>query len=92
VKIKTAALFRMLVAGGLGVATLEVIAHLGTSRISDGLALPGGVVGMLGSIVGLYDTPSGPWAAVCLAGNFLFYAGAWWVLLSLAVRPRHGAS
>ena len=69
---KTAALIRVLVAGVLGVATLELITHLGSSRARDGLALPGGVVGMLGSIAGLYDTPSGPWAAVCIAGNFFF--------------------
>jgi hypothetical protein len=86
VKIKLATSIRVLIACVLGIATLEVIARELPSRISDGLALPGAVVGMLGSLVGIYDIPSGPWAIVCMIGNFLFYSVLWWALLSFAKR------
>jgi uncharacterized membrane protein len=76
----------LLIAIFLGIATLEVIAHRLSSRISDELALPGGFVGMVGSLLGFYDIPSGSWAVVCLIGNFLFYAVLWWALLSFAKR------
>jgi hypothetical protein len=83
--IKVAAIL-VLIACVLGIATLEVIAHQLPSRVSDGFALPGAVTGMLGSIVGLYDIPSGPWAIVCMIGNFLFYAALWWVLMRFVHR------
>jgi hypothetical protein len=86
VKIKTATLLRVLVANVLGIATLEIIDHIRPPGLRDGLALPGAVVSTLGSIAGLYDVPSGPWAIVCIFGNFLFYAGVWLALLSFAVR------
>jgi uncharacterized membrane protein len=72
----------------LGVVTLEVITHLLSSRVSDGLALPGGVIGMLGSLVGLYDIPSGPWAIACVIGNFLFYSVLWRAVLKFARHKR----
>jgi hypothetical protein len=86
VKIKTVALLRVLVAGVLGFATLEIIGHIRSPGFRDGLALPGALISTLGSMVGLYDVPSGPWAVACMFGNFLFYAGVWWALLSFAVR------
>ena len=85
-KLKWITLLWVTLACVLGIATLEVITHLLSSRVSDGLALPGGVIGMLGSLVGLYDIPSGPWAMACVIGNFLFYSALWWAVLRLARR------
>jgi hypothetical protein len=86
VKIKTAILWRVLVAGVLGIATLQIIGRIRPSGFRDGLAFPGAVVGSLGSVAGLYDVPSGPWAFACMFGNFFFYAGVWLSLLSFAGR------
>ena len=81
-------------------AALSVVTCLGISAISrlpysearvtayDALSMPGGVVAMIGSFVGLYDTPSAPWAAMCIIGNLAFYALIWWLLLKLVVRFR----
>ena len=43
---------------------------------------------MIGSLVGFYDTPSVPWAAMCIIGNLAFYAFIWWLLLKLVERSR----
>jgi hypothetical protein len=83
--IKVAA-FLVLTSCVLGIATLEVIVRQLPARIRDGFAIPGAVTGMLGSLIGLYDIPSGPWAIVCMIGNCLFYAALWWVLLSFVQR------
>ena len=86
VKIKLATGIRLLIACVLGVVTLEVVAHRLPSGISDKLALPGGVAGMFGGLLGIYDIPSGPWAIACIIGNFLFYSALWWAALSVAKR------
>lgn len=85
-KLKLIDLIWVTLACVLSIATLAVIAHLLSSRVSDELALPGAVVGMLGSLVGMYDIPSGPWATVCVIGNFLFYSALWWAALRFAGR------
>jgi hypothetical protein len=86
VKIRFTTWIRIALAGILSIASLELIAHCLPSRINDVLALPGGVAGMFGELIGLYDIPSSNWAIACIAGNFLFYAALWWALISLAWR------
>jgi hypothetical protein len=86
VTIKGITIVRVLVSGALSFATLTAIDRFAEDGLRDGLAMPGAIVSMLGSIVGLYDTPSGAWARVCIAGNFAFYATLWWVLLRVVVR------
>ncbi len=84
--IKGIVILRVLVSGALSVATLAAIDRFAEGGLRDDLAMPGGIVGMLGSIVGLYDTPSGAWATVCIVGNFAFYATLWWFLLRVVAR------
>jgi hypothetical protein len=48
--------------------------------------MPGGIFGSIGAIVGLYDVPSGAWAMVCIAGNFVFYATLWRLLQMIVAR------
>jgi hypothetical protein len=86
VRIKTATLFRILAAAALAGATLAAVGHVDASGVRDGLTAPGAVLGMAGSVVGFYDMPSGAWTAVCMAGNFIFYTGLWWVLIGVLVR------
>jgi len=86
VAINSIVILRVLVSGALSVATLAAIDRFAEGGLRDDLAMPGGIVGMLGSIVGLYDTPSGAWATVCIVGNFAFYATLWWFLLRVVAR------
>jgi hypothetical protein len=66
---------------------LSIAMNLGAAKIGgsfqDGFALPGGVLGSFGSIVGLFDAPSLGWAVACILGNFLFYAAMLWTILKL---------
>jgi hypothetical protein len=84
--VKTTALVRVVAAGALSVVTLAAIDRIGEPGLRDGLAMPGAVIGMLGGQVGLYDTPSRAWATLCIAGNFVFYATFWWVILQVIAR------
>ena len=86
VRIKTATLFRILTAAALAGATLAALGRVGASGVRDGLTAPGAILGMAGSVVGFYDMPSGAWSVVCIAGNFIFYTGLWWVLTWILVR------
>jgi hypothetical protein len=84
--MKTTALLRVVASAALAAATLTAVGQVGASGVRDGLAMPGAVLGMAGSIVGFYDAPSGAWASVCMAGNFSFYTGLWWVLIWILAR------
>src|SRR5690349_1235629 len=72
----------------LAYATLLAVQAVASPGLSDGLAMPGAVIGSAGGIVGLYDIPSGSWAAVCIAGNLLFYSALWWMIISFIARRR----
>ena len=78
--------FRVVAAAALAAATLAAVGYVDASAVRDGLTAPGTVLGMAGSVVGPYDVPSGVWAAVSVAGNFIFYTGLWWVLIWVLVR------
>jgi hypothetical protein len=52
----------------------------------DDFALPGGMLGSLGSVAGLFDVPSFGWAVICSVGNFVFYAVLCGTLLKLVNR------
>jgi hypothetical protein len=64
---------------------LSLVTNLGFAKIGgtvkDDFAMPGALLAMLGSNAGLYDTPSGAWAVVCIVGNLVFYAIVWWIIL-----------
>ncbi len=70
----------------LSAGTLVAVGHFTASGMRDGLAMPGAVLAMVGSVVGLYDVPSGPWAAACIAGNFVFYTILWWTVVRVLAR------
>jgi hypothetical protein len=86
VTIKGITLFRVFVSGVLSIVTLTAIDRFAGGSLRDSFAMPGGVIGSIGSMVGLYDMPSGAWAMVCIGGNFVFYATLWWVILWLVAR------
>jgi hypothetical protein len=85
-KIIATASLRAVAAVLLSCGTLYAIGDLAPSGLRDALAMPGGLIGTLGGLVGLYEIPSGPWGAMCLAGNFLIYAVLWWFVAGALVR------
>ena len=90
VRVATAAVLS--VGTCLGISAISRLPYSGMRVTAyDALSMPGGVVAMVGSLVGLYETPSVPWAAMCIIGNFAFYALIWWLLLKLVVRSRSKA-
>ncbi len=89
--IKIKALLCLLAAAALGAVTLAIVGYLGPSGVRDGLSMPGAVLGVAGSVVGLYDIPSGTWAAACMIGNLIFYTGLWWTLIWVFVRRNAAA-
>jgi len=76
-------LFRAIAACALSVLLNLVVAAIGGS-FKDAFAMPGAVVGMLGSVTGIYDTPSRAWAIACVVGNVVFYSAILWVMLVMA--------
>ena len=71
-----------------GIFALSKLAYTPTRVIiTDALAMPGGMVGSAGGIMGIYEIPSGAWAITCVVANFAFYALIWWLLVSLVSRP-----
>ena len=85
-RINVTAFWYLLSASVLSVSTTYAIRALAPARVGDWLAIPGAIVAMPGGVLGLYDVPSGAWALVCIAGNFVTYAVFWWLIVRLAVR------
>ena len=77
-----------LIAGALSVGTLYAIRALPTAGLKDALAVPGALLGTIGSVAGLYDVPSGAWANVCITGNIVTYAVLWWIVVRTVVGLR----
>ena len=89
--VKSAAFLRVVAAAVLAVLAFFSVGRVLSSNLRDALAMPGGLLDTAGGVVGLYDIPSGAWAGVCLAGNFIFYTGFWWALIWVLGRRRASA-
>jgi len=86
VKVTAPTSLCLLAAGVLSYVTCYAIGHLAPTGLSDALSIPGALVGKLGGVAGLYDIPSGVWAKVFIAGNFVTYGVVWWIVARLLVR------
>jgi hypothetical protein len=86
--VRTTASGALSIVTQLGIAGLDRLPYSHARvLIRDALSIPGGVIGMMGSAVGLYDTPSLAWAVACEVRNLAFYSIIWWFLLKLVIRP-----
>jgi hypothetical protein len=70
--LKSAAFLRIGAAAVLAALAFVSVGRVLSSNLRDALAMPGGLLGTAGGVVGCYDLPSGAWAGVCLAGNLLY--------------------
>jgi hypothetical protein len=86
VTVKVSALLSSTLALAFAYATLLGVQAFAPVGLSEALGMPGAVFGSAGGMAGLYDIPSGRWAAVCIIGNLLVYSALWWVVISLVVR------